>query len=159
KPFSTFRSYDDTLAIAQRPMVGSVSIGRLSYQLKDGGIHHRLMLTYNSNSSIQEEIQYKSTTVQFTYMLTNMNDMLSVTVGWMKQPQFLPGTSTDLSSYLANTSYSRRLNKKLNVTTGGDIAIASFGLQRLGVTGGMIYSLQNKPLTLRLLGRYCGFRA
>lgn len=159
KPFSTFRSFDDTLSIAQRPMIGSVSIARGSYQIKRKGLAHRIMLTYNRNSSIQEEISYNSTTVQATYMLSTLKHMFNLTLGWMEQPQFLPGLSGNMSSYLGNISYSRNLTEAITAMAGQDIAIASYGLQRAATNAGITYTFKNKPLKLRLLGRYSGFKA
>ncbi len=159
KPFSTFRSYDDTLAIAQRPMIGSVSIARASYQLKRKELVHRMMVTYNRNSSIQEEVSYNSTTIQATYMLSTVKDMFNLTLGWMEQPGFLPGQTRNAGSYFGNVSYSRNLTETLTAMAGQDIAIAGYGLQRAATNAGITYSFKNKPLRLRFMGRYSGFRA
>jgi len=159
KPFSTFRSYDDTLAIAQRPMIGSVSVGRISYQMKRKGVAHRFMLTYNRNSSIQEDISYNSTTIQATYLFSSQMNMVNLTAGWMAQPQFLPGVKGSTSSYIGSVSYSRVLNEYLTGTAGQDIALAPFGLQRSATMLGMAYSFKNKPVSIRLMGRYNAFRA
>lgn len=150
KPFSTFRKVDDTLAIAQRPVVGSVWIVRGSYQLRSLYSTHRFMLLYNRNASVIEDLDYKSKTIQGSYVLSDKKNVVSLNVGWMSAPIVAGVGSGELSSYIFNVSYSRSITEQFDAIGAQNLSIADFGVQRVTTTLGGVYTIKNKPLKIRL---------
>ncbi|MBS1773936.1 MAG: hypothetical protein JST82_13845 [Bacteroidetes bacterium] len=154
KPYSTFRKYDDTLAIAQRPVFGEVWIARATYQFKRGKAYHRFMLSYNSNKSTMDTLTYKSQTIQAGYIYTDKTYTISNTAGWMKQPlNSISGLSYH-SSVFTGASAGFKLNQQLTANIGQDIAVASYGIQRYTATAGMAYSFMKLPFRLHIQARY-----
>ncbi|HVW96806.1 MAG TPA: hypothetical protein VHA56_12625 [Mucilaginibacter sp.] len=153
KPFSTFRRYDDTLAIPQRPITGAVSIVRGSYQWKrQNNMMHRLMVTYNQNSSDMDTIAYKAQTAQASYYLFSRDLSISATLGWMRQPSLIMGQSQ--ATYFLTSNVSKSLNTGVRVNAGVDFAIGREHIQRLGGLAGIDWRLKNKPIVLHTQVRY-----
>lgn len=153
KPFSTFRRYDDTLAIPQRPITGAVSIARGSYQWKrQNSIMHRLMVTYNQNSSDMDTVAYKAQTAQASYYLFSRDMSISATLGWMRQPSLIKGQSQ--ATYFLNSNVSKSLNTSVRVNAGVDFAIGTQHIQRLGGIAGIDWRLKNKPIVIHTQVRY-----
>lgn len=157
KPFTTFRSYTDTLNIPQRPLLGSVWTGRLSYQLKmHDGRSIRLMATYNKSTSQMDTTRYGSNLAQATCIYMVRDIMATLTIGNMQL------SGNEVSALVAtpnNTKFmdlvaSKTLSKQLSVTAGQDIGIAGFGFCRYSAIGGLMYRLKDKPITARLNMRY-----
>ena len=178
KPFATFRTYDDTLSIAQRPMVGAVWTGRGSYQVKRaGGVVHRFTALLNSNStSAGDSTDYRSTTAQGGYIYSASANTVTVTGGWMALPLRSAGgtgagsgggggSSSEgralqtTSTYFLSGGWNRSLGKQINANAGADAALAPFGLQRLAFTLGGSYAFARWPLSMRLQGRWAQLRA
>ncbi|WP_118953404.1 hypothetical protein [Taibaiella helva] len=160
KPFSTFRSYNDTLSIAQKPLLGAVWTGKLSYQIKKRNKALRFNLLYNKNTSTMDTVHYGSTLVQLNTIYTRNTTMLSLGIG-----------STDIQTDYIVTAYpafnqSRFLNGSaagtlfgaLTVSGGGDIATGSTGLNRYGVFLGSSYTLKWLPVMIRANFRYSNYR-
>ncbi len=157
KPFSTFRSYTDTLSIPQHPLIGSIWTGKATYQLKRaGGKSFRFMFLYSKNTSSMDTVSYGSTLLQLTCMYTIKQLMLSVTGGQMK----LSGTNTDsLATMPNNTKFmsltgSYSLSKQFNISGGQDFGFADFGFCRYALNGGIVYRFMKIPVITRINLRY-----
>ncbi len=161
KPFSTFRTVYDTLALPQRPLLGEVWLFRGNYQLKrPGGISHRFVLSYNRNStSGGDSISYKSTTLQAAYNYSTRKWNLGANAGFME----VPASNQPLSGYVGgrswfcNTSVSKTWNS-FSAQAGNEVAFAPIGLQRFSLLAGGSYRLRNMPVSLRLSTRYTCYR-
>lgn len=160
KPYSTFRAYDDTMVIAQRPIVGEVWIGRSTYQIKRKKVTHRFMITYNQNTSTMDTQSYDSRTFQAGYTYASIKTMFASNAGWVKYPSIDTGAvqSGSMSSYFINGMINRNVGTRVSINVGQDIAIADFGLQRLATTVGGSYTLKKTPLTIRAQARYSKFK-
>lgn len=159
KPFSTFRAYDDTLSVPQRPLSGEVWTGRGNYQLKRGKNVHRFTLLYNRNTTDGgDSLHYTSATAQAGYSYTSMSNTLAANVGMMELPEIPGSTYSNGRSWFVNVSGGRMLAKKVMVMLGQDVGVAVFGLQRLSTTAGGSYTMEKIPVTLRLTARYTSYR-
>lgn len=159
KPFSTFRKFNDTLAIKQRPLMGAVWLARGNYRIRRPRVTHRILLTYNSNSSTVDTESYSCTTIQGSYLLSDKKNMLSTGLGWMKQPGSvgqIPG-GTAMNNYMFNITYNRSLNSSIDVNVGDNLCMADFGVQRHALTAGVRYRF-NLPVTARVMVRHSTFR-
>ncbi|MES2477735.1 MAG: hypothetical protein V4561_01520 [Bacteroidota bacterium] len=158
KPFSTFRSFADTLQIAQRPILGEVWTARSSYQIKRHKNVHRFTLMYNKNSSTADTISYSSSTAQLGYIYSNPKLSVTASVSRIELPNnFADGTGL-ISSYISSIGVNKTIGKSLNVSVSPDISICSWGLQRLSGTVGIVYRMNNKPLTFRTMFRYSNYK-
>lgn len=162
KPFSTFRSFSDTLNIPQRPIIGSAWTGKASYQLKrTGGRAYRFLLLYNKNTSIMDTINYASSLLQLTTIYTYKNLMLSGSLGQMQ----LSGTSASTVATLPNNTKmfnltaSYNFNKAISLSAGQDIGVADFGFCRYAINGSTSYRLKKFPLIVRIYLRYNTYQA
>lgn len=159
KPFSTFRNYTDTLAIAQKPMYGEVWIGRATYQIKRKDINHRFFLMFNRNSSNIDTQSYSTTTVQGGYVLMNKKTSFNATAGYSVLPFYdSSGSTRNQSSVFCSLGITRNLSKAVSVNFAEDIAFGSSGLQKNATTAGCEYRLPKKPLALRLMIRYNNYK-
>ncbi len=159
KPFSTFRRFDDTMAIAQRPVSGSVWIARTSYQIKRKYVNHRFSLSYNRNHSNMDTIRYESQTLQGGYTYTTKKEIINSNIGWLVQPVVAAkDPSGSMRSFFINASITRNMNDKLSLSLGQDIAIAPFGIQRTITSLGTAYSFAKLPVLLFIQTRYSQIR-
>lgn len=154
KPFSTFRKFDDTLTIQQRPLVGAVWIARTSYRIKSLQGVHRLMLTYNSNNSTMDTISYQNTVLQAAYIYTDRTLMGNLNVGWSKQPYYVDQQQVTMTGYFGAVAVSRNISDKINAGVGQDISFNEKGLQRIATTINGSYRPQKLPIGIRLMLRY-----
>lgn len=160
KPFSTFRRAEDTFAISQRPVFGSVWIARATYQFKRKPANHRFMLSYNRNKSTVDTLSYQSHTLQASYIYTSTKLTFTANSGWSSQPYYMPdGTMLTNSVVFGGVSGSKRVTKQLMVNLGQELAYAGFGLQRRTTTLGLNYRFEKLPFTLYTQCRYAGIRA
>lgn len=155
KPFTTFRAFNDTFSISQRPIIGEVTTSRLTYQVRKGRSAHRFMLMYNHNKNTAELVSYESKTVQLGYIYSSGMNMTSLNAGWMSIPANDSALSGDL--YFINNSISKSINKNITVNGGPDIAWSKTGVEKLSVTAGLAYLFETKPIGLRLQFRYTHF--
>lgn len=160
KPFSTFRSINDTLAIAQKPLMGAVWTGKLSYQIKRRTRALRFNLIYNKNTSTMDTVKYGSSLLQLNTIYSCNTTMLSLGIG-----------STDIQTNYINVAYpafnknrflnagaSGTLMKVLTVSGGSDIAVGDLGLSRYGFFLGSSYTLKWLPVMIRANFRYSNYR-
>lgn len=156
KPFTTFRSYTDTLNIPQRPLIGSVWIGKATYQVR---MHQRSLhfsLIYNKNNTTMDTTKYGSSLAQLSCSYSDKMMTNTLNVGQMQlsgTSSAVPQTTPNNTSFFSHsTNYN--LNKKITLTGGQDFGIAAFGLCRYSVNGGLTYRPAKTPVTLRTNLRY-----
>ncbi len=160
KPFSTFRRAEDTFAVAQRPVFGSVWIARATYQFKRKPANHRFMLSYNRNKSTVDTLSYQSHTLQASYIYTSTKLTFTANSGWSSQPYYMPdGSMLTNSVVFGGVSGSKQITKQLMVNLGQELAYAGFGLQRRATTLGLNYRFEKLPFTVYTQCRYAGIRA
>jgi len=160
KPFSTFRSYDDTLNIAQKPLYGEVWTGRTNYQIKRMDKAVRFTLLYNHNTSIMDTMSYGSTLVQFTTILSDKTKMLSLNFGFSDvntghQVVLNPAYN---KSRFAGIMGSFMLAGNINITAGTDVAWSSIGLSRYSFLLGSAYTFSRIPVMIRTNFRYSNYK-
>jgi len=160
KPFSTFRSYDDTLSIAQKPLYGEVWTGRASYQVKRLDKAIRFTLLYNRNTSIMDTVSYGSTLVQLTTILSDKTRMLLLNLGFNdvnsgQQPLLNPAYN---KSRFAGATGSFMVAGNLNLTAGSDVAWSRMGFSRYSFLAGTAYTFKNVPVMVRASFRYSNYK-
>lgn len=155
KPFSTFRSFDDTLNVAQKPISGEVWIGRLSYQKKINNNIFRVMFLYNKNSSTSDTIAYASTSGQLSLSYTIDKKMLSLNAGTTNVSTTMDVTYPLFNnSQFLNMAAGTPLSKQLYLNLGTDIAKNKNGICRYGLFSGVNYNFKKMPLSVRANFRY-----
>ncbi|MFA6152797.1 MAG: hypothetical protein WC716_15850 [Chitinophagaceae bacterium] len=158
KPFSTFRSLSDTLQIAQRPIQGEVWTARAGYQIKRNKKVHRFTVMYNQNSSTADTINYTSSTAQLGYMFTTPAISVNANVSRVQLPESFADGSGVISSYILGAGISKNIGKSLSVSLSPDVAFCDWGTQRISATAGMVWRMERKPLTWRLVFRYSNYK-
>ena len=170
KPYTTFRSYTDTLAIPQRPLVGAVWTGKATYQIKKtGGRAWRFSAVYNRSTSAIDTTSYGSNLIQANVIYSTKKWMVMGSVGNVDQSTTglsVPNpngtaTATDGTARARTTfgmlSGSCPLSKSTTITGGFDLGFAPFGFSKYGVNAGLSYRLKKVPLSIRGMGRYSGY--
>jgi len=158
KPFSTFRTLSDTLAIAQRPMLGEIWIGRASYQYKHYKTTHRFTALYNRNNSQNDTNQYTSNTLQLNYQYSNPHISFGLNAAKIELPQnFADGTGL-ITSYIFGGNIEKTIAQKITLNLTQDIATCTWGLQRIATSIGVAYRLTKIPIALRARMRYTQYK-
>lgn len=153
KPFSTFRTINDTFSIAQRPLVGEVWLANGSYQIKRQHTVHRFMVLYNKSSSEQDTVGYASSTTQFAYLLNKGKVFYNLNIGWYQLPVSYD-QSWDKESYFFSNAISLSVLERLATSINQHISLSSGSIQRFALGLGCVYSLKKLPITLRSNLRY-----
>ena len=156
KPFTTFQAYTDTLTIPQRPLLGSVWIGKATYQIRMHQKSIRFSVIYNQNTTTSDTSKYGSTLMQLSCIYSDKIMTNAVNVGQMQ----LSGTNVVAAPTIPNTTTflnhctSYALNKKFSVSGGEDFGVAPFGFCRYSINGGVMYHPVKYPVMLRMNLRY-----
>jgi hypothetical protein len=156
KPFTTFATYTDTLNVPQRPLIGSVTTGKITYQVKMHQRSLRFSLLYNKSTSSMDTVRYGTTLAQASCIYTDKKWTSSVSVGSMQ----LTGTTvatvtgTPNNTDFLSMSATYTLNKQTNVSGGQDFAVAGFGFCRYSINGGVMYTFKKSPFSVRVNVRY-----
>lgn len=158
RPYSTFRRFDDTLNIQQRPINGSVGTGSVTYQCRRNGYTHRFLLIFNENRSNIDTIHYNSKTLQFNYILAKELRSLFINAGWIDLPAQQFKDDVPASNYFAGISANGNINDKLSVVLGEDVNWVAFGLQKTNTSLGGQYRFARFPLMVRGLFRFGRYR-
>lgn len=159
KPFATFRRYDDTFSIPQRPITGEVWTAKANYKRKVGRVTHNLIGIYNKNSSSQDTTSYHSNLMQVMYVYSGLLNTRTISLGWMETPSLGEDLSLRQKVCFLNLSNATRLTKQTEVNGGFETAVASFGIQRISLLLGTKYQFSKYPLALNLALRYTNFKA
>jgi hypothetical protein len=156
KPFTTFHSFTDTLNVPQRPLIGSVFTGKLSYQVRRQQKTIRFQLLYNTNQTIIDTAKYGSRLMQWSTVYSDKKTIASLSIGQMEvlgtalpSPATMPN-KTSFLSLMGNYN----LNRNLSLSAGQDFGVAAFGLCRYAINGGFLYRFEKIPFTTRLNTRY-----
>jgi len=156
KPFTTFRSYTDTLAIPQRPLLGSVWTGKATWQIKRKGKSLRFLALYNKSMTTMDTTKYGSNLMQFSTIYTDKVLTSSVSIGYSEitgtTNTSIPTSPNDMTFLSLSAGYV--LSKKLSITGGQDFGVAGFGFCKYGINGGVMYRPEKAPVTIRLNLRF-----
>lgn len=160
KPFSTFRSFNDTLNIEQKPIQGEVWTGRLHYQIKRQARAIRFTLLYNRNTSTVDTIQYASNMLQFNTMLSYKTTMLCLNLCSSSiQTDYVDLAYPAFSkTRFVNISAGGQLLQTVSLSGGTDLATTDLGISRYGFFLGSGYAFRKLPLSLRANFRYSNYR-
>jgi hypothetical protein len=160
KPFSTFRSYNDTLDIAQKPILGEVWTGKLNYQVKKLSRALRFTLLYNRNTSIIDTLRYGSTLVQFSTIYSKGTTQLGINAGStvINTTAYETAYPAFNNSQFVNVMAGGSLIQQLSVSGGADMARNKSGISRFGFFTGFVYTFKRMPLMLRTNFRYGNYR-
>ncbi len=160
KPFSTFRSFNDTLNIEQKPILGEVWTGKASYQIKRQNRAVRFTLLYNRNTSTMDTVRYGSTLVQFNAIYSYKTTVLSLNLGSSKiNTDFIETAYPAFNnSKFAGVSASGNLAGALMLTAGTDIALANAMVGRYGAFVGGGYNIEKLRVMIRANFRYTNYR-
>jgi hypothetical protein len=160
KPFSTFRAYNDTMDIEQKPLLGAVWTGRVSYQIKWPQDAIRINLMYNRNRSILDTIAYSSSLLQLNAIYSRGTTMFSVSMGSNKLNTGQAETAFPAfnNSIFLNTSAAGKLSAQLTLSGGLDLARSGIGWSRYGFFVGPVYTFKRLPFMLRSNFRYSNYR-
>jgi hypothetical protein len=157
KPFSTFRSYSDTLNVPQRPVIGEVLTAKASYQLKKKTYSIRLMSVYNKNRSTMDTVRTGSSIFQFSCVYLKGKLMLMPTLGSTSTiTGDEEGVHQDTKFMTLAAAY--KLTPKLTVSGGIDGGVSHFGLSKYGGNLGGSYEFRKVPITLRGNFRYNSYK-
>lgn len=157
KPFSTFRSFSDTLGIPQRPIFGEVWLGKLSYQLKSRSSVLRVTVLYNKNTATADTLETKSNLKQLNAIYTRgkFNYILNAGQTELEADNLSPvhGKTNFLTVGL-----SCGITPQWTAQWGGDVGTNKSGLSRYGVNLGLGYRLKKVPLMFRTNFRYNAYK-
>ena len=161
KPFSTYRSFADTLAIPQRPMFGQVWTAKASYQFRKNKDIYRFMLMYNSAGNRMDTTEMKNEMFQFSFCYMNKRSMTSLNISKLN---FTSGTQSIIpvwhyqNSYMISVSESYTVQKNIQANAGLDFGVSRFGLSAAGGHAGVSYRSPKTSLTYRLGARYTQYK-
>lgn len=160
KPFASFRAFEDTLHVPQRPLIGAVWTGKGTYQIKKKGHSWRFNIIYNQSSSLLlDTLSYRSTMMQAGCMYSDRIWSVQVfagkTLSHATGQEFNPAHQ-DVS--FINLQGSRVIHERLSITGGSELGVAAFGLTRLGANTGAFYRLKIWPVALRAFYRFSTYK-
>ncbi len=159
KPFATFRTFDDTLQIQQKPVVGEVWTAKVNYQIKRKTYSLRFTLVGNKNNSILDTLKYGSTMVQFNAMYTRATTNLSGNIAYSGintgiQDAVLPAFNNSINIGLGGGRNLKTISLNGTVDMGfNESGICKYGL---GLNG--MYRLQRVPVSIRANCRLMQFK-
>ena len=151
KPFATFRTFDDTMQIQQKPVLGEVWTGKLNYQLKRRTYNLRFVLVGNKNLSIVDTLKYGSATLQFSTIFntkkTNLGANIAYsTVNSSQQNTLFPAFNNTTTIALSGGRNLKEVGLNGNVEMG----ISEMGISKYGLGLNALYRFQNAPIMIRI---------
>lgn len=160
KPYATFRSVNDTLAIEQKPMVGEVWTAKAQYQIKRKGHAFRFHLLLNQNKNTNDTFQYGNRMLQIglivnkgsTLYALNLGKSQLETNGWSSP---FPGLNDQT---FVNANVAGQMAQGLMAGLGGDLAYTTIGIAKAGATINASYRFANKPFMIRANARSSHYR-
>lgn len=153
KPFTTFRSFSDTFNIPQRPILGEVWLGKLSYQIKNKVSVLRLTAVYNRNTALIDTMESNSNIAQLNAIYSRGKIQLMANAGQTSLD------ANNISPVHVKTKFltigaGYALDEQWNVTAGQDIGMIKSRLSRYGANFGLGFRFKKLPLALRCNFRY-----
>ncbi len=159
KPFTTFRSYTDTLNIPQKPLFGSVWTGKVTYQFKKHQRSYRFAFLYNKCLTVFDTLKYGSKLMQVSGMYAHRELTTTLIIGNSEitgTNNTVKQTAPNKMSFLTiNAGYS--FSKALTVTGGQDFGVASFGFCKYSMNWGVMYRFKKPEFIIRTNLRYSTF--
>jgi hypothetical protein len=166
KPFATFRTWNDTLTVQQRPVMGEVWTGRASYQIKrSGGVVYRFSAVLNRSTSKTDSLAYGADLLQlnasytkkvFSIMLSGGQSALNNGQSGAPAADTLNAAHVRTTFLMASGAYT--LKSGVSLSGGIDLGRADYGLSRWGLNAGISYRTARLPLSIRATGRYGAYR-
>ncbi|MGE8426292.1 MAG: hypothetical protein ACN6O7_00380 [Sphingobacterium sp.] len=160
KPFTTFRTFTDTLNVPQKPVLGEVWTAKANYQIKKKTYALRFSLVYNKNTSIMDTLNYSSSMLQLNTLYSTATQSLMLTLGRsgiQSTSITVPYPAFNNSSYLMLSS-TQQFSKGTGVGLSTDIAVNETGLAKYGWGCNGFYRLPKQPLTIRLNFRNSNYK-
>lgn len=159
KPFATFRTFDDTLQIQQKPVLGEVWTGKLNYQIKRKTYSLRFTLVGNKNNSILDTLKYGSMMVQFNTIYTTAKTNLSANIAYSSintgiQDAVLPAFNNSINVGLGGGRNLKTIS--LNGTV--DMGFNESGICKYGLGLNAMYRLPQVPVSIRANCRLMQFK-
>lgn len=159
KPFATFRTFDDTLQIQQKPVLGEVWTGKLNYQVKRKHYSLRFTLVGNKNNSILDTLKYGSTMLQFATIYTTAKTNISTHIAYSSintgiQDAVLPAFNNSINVGLSGG----RTLKTIGINGSVDMGFNESGICKYGVGLNAFYRMPQVPVTIRVNGRLMEYK-
>lgn len=159
KPFATFRTFDDTLQIQQKPVMGEVWTAKVNYQVKRKTYSLRFTLVGNKNNSILDTLKYGSTMVQFNTIYTTSKTNLSANIAYSSinsgiQDAVLPAFNNSVNIGLGGGRNLKTIS--LNGTV--DMGFNESGVCKYGLGLNALYRLPQVPVSIRANCRLMQFK-
>lgn len=151
KPYSTFKTFSDTLNIPQRPVFGSVLTSRASCQFKHNGSTWRYSITWNQSATEMDTTKYGNSLIQGMCIYgTKSGTTATATLGYMEQYGGQSSTTgIPTSMAFSNLGAAFVLNRELTVNSGIESGISKFGLCRYSFVAGTSVVPRKKPFAIR----------
>lgn len=160
KPFASFRTFDDTLNVPQRPLIGAVWTGKAIYQIKKKDHSWRFNIIYNQSSSVlMDTFSYQSTMMQAGCMYLDrawsVQAFAGKTLSNATGQEFNPVHQA--VSFL-NVQSSRAISENLSITAGSELGVTVFGLTRLGFNTGTFFRPKGWTMGMRAYYRFSTYK-
>jgi hypothetical protein len=157
RPFATYRSFADTFNVPQRPIIGEVWLGKLSYQLKNKIWSLRLTAIYNKNTAMADTVESNSNVAQLNALYTRGKTNFIFNAGQTDVKANTISAVHGKTKFLS-LSASHAIDEQWSVNGGQDIGLAKTGLCRYAVNAGCGYRFKKLPLALQTSFRYNTYR-
>ncbi|MBS1778741.1 MAG: hypothetical protein JST70_05415 [Bacteroidetes bacterium] len=157
KPFTTVRSYSDTLNIPQRPLLGEVWLGKLTYQIKKKEYVLRFTAIYNKNTSLVDTMRSANNVIQFNAIYTKAKASYMMNAGQTHVDASGISVLNGKTNFLTLAA-SYVINKQWNVNVGQDVGESRGLLSRYAFNLGGGYRFKKVPLSIRSNFRYNTYR-
>lgn len=161
KPFSTFRSVADTFFIPQRPIIGDVFTGKISYQYKRKDKLAQFQLLLNRSRSTMDTVENGSNLFQFSasYATKRNSSFLSLSrIDNQASAAVLASSWHFNNKYMLSVSENLVVSEKLSSTMGIDLGLSQFGVSSKGLNAGLSYKTVKLPLVYRAQFRYARYK-
>lgn len=158
KPFTTFTSYSDTLAIPQRLLIGSVTSGKATYQIKRKTKTLRFSLLYSNSVTSMDTARTGNTLLQgmCTYTDKVITHSLSIGSTQIIGPSVMPQLTPDRTRFI-NMNTSVTVSKQVSLSGGQEMGWAAFGFCKYALNGGVAFNPKKKPVGIRMSLRYSNY--
>lgn len=161
KPFTTFRSFTDTLFVPQRPLLGEVWTGKINYQYKKGPQLVRLLLLYNKSMSKLDTSEFKNELLQLSIQYINKVSMTSLSISRTELKSTaiseVPAWhAQNRAMFAVSESYS--LNNRTQANCSLEFGYGRYGLSSFGGMFGLAYTALKRPVTYRISSRFVKYR-
>lgn len=161
KPFSTYRSYTDTMLIPQRPLFGNVWTCKANYQYKKDNQIYKILLLYNKSNSSLDTTQISNELFQLSFFYLNKSSMTNLSISKIN---FNSTTPTSIPSWHYQNSYMISMGenytwkKNIQTNAGLDLGVSKYGISSMGGNVGITYRAPKSSMIYRLNTRYMHFK-